>query len=485
MEIMNRALRIRRGTATVAMESTDTAGTRVTTRPPQGSSGRSGAARRAMPVAVRLAATYALIVAATLLVVAGLAYDLTRHQLASDLDERLHSAVATFERGTPQNLRSLHELAVRSRQWVSSQVVPPGGTIAVRTDGGRVHTAPGSLDLSAFPQGAALLHATVPRLENLQAGPIQLRALAVPLQVGAHPAGTLVVAGSIADAKHGLSALLFGIGWATALGVAMATLLGLLAVRRILRPLKRMSRSAEDIEATGDLSRRVGVTGPSDEVGRLATHFDGMLTKLEASFRSQQRFLSEASHELRTPITVARGRLELLQTRDHESVDAVLGELDRMARTVDHLLLLARLDEGMDLSIEPVEVELVMREALLRGMAEEPREATVDVEPDLFVLADHERLLQLLTNLVRNAVQHAGPDATLALTARGVDEEDLPHLFERFYRGAVARQHTPTGTGLGLPIVTSLVEAMHGRVSVDSLPGEGTTFTISLPRPQD
>src|SRR5439155_4531177 len=131
------------------------------------------------------------------------------------------------------------------------------------------------------------------------------------------------------------------------------------------------------------------------------------------------RFLSEASHELRTPITVARGRLELLQESnptDQETVSSVIEELDRMARVVDHLLLLARLDEGMDLSIEPVEVELVMREALLRGMAEQPREATVDVEPDLFVLADHERLLQLLTNLVRNAVQHAGPDAKLALT---------------------------------------------------------------------
>src|SRR5207248_8203163 len=134
----------------------------------------------------------------------------------------------------------------------------------------------------------------------------------------------------------------------------------------------------------------------------------GMLTKLEASFRSQQRFLSEASHELRTPITVARGRLELLQTRDHESVDAVLGELDRMARTVDHLLLLARLDEGMDLSIEPVEVELVMREALLRGMLARPHDAVVNADPDLFVQADPERLLQVLTNLVRNSLQHGG-----------------------------------------------------------------------------
>ena len=279
----------------------------------------------------------------------------------------------------------------------------------------------------------------------------------------------------------------------------MATLLGFAAIRRILRPLKRISKGAESIEATGDLSRRVGGKGPSDEVGRLAEAFDGMLAKLEEAFRSQQRFLSEASHELRTPITVARGRLELLQESnpsDQETVSSVIEELDRMARVVDHLLLLARLDEGMDLSIEPVEVELVMREALLRGMLARPHDAVVEVDPGLFALADAERLLQVLTNLVRNSLQHGGEGTRLTLTARaqgshaaitvadtgrGIAEEDLPHLFERFYRGASARQQTPTGAGLGLAIVASLVEAMHGHVSVTSRPGEGTVFTITLP----
>src|SRR5438093_469809 len=153
-----------------------------------------------------------------------------------------------------------------------------------------------------------------------------------------------------------------------------------LAIRRLLRPLRRISRGAQAIEATGDLSRRVGGDGPSDEVGRLAEAFDGMLGKLEDAFRTQQRFLSEASHELRTPITVARGRLELLQEagpEEREALSSVVEELDRMARIVDHLLLLARLDEGMPLTIEPVEAELVMREALLRGMAGQPREASV------------------------------------------------------------------------------------------------------------
>jgi signal transduction histidine kinase len=451
-------------------------------------------------VAVRLVATYALIVTATLLVVTGLAYDLTRHQLASDLDGQLQSLVGTYERATLPDLKSRHQLVARTQRWLDEQVVPAGGAIAVRTGRNSVWTAPGSIDLTQVSGGNLLLHSVTSSLTDVQVGPTTLRAMVVPLRIGGKPVGTLVVADSIQEAKRGLSALLFGMGWATVLGVAMATLLGLFAIRRILRPLSQVSKSAEDIEATGDLSRRVGETGPPDEVGRLAGSFDAMLTKLEGSFRSQQRFLSEASHELRTPITVARGRLELLEAQDQQAVGAILEELDRMARMVDHLLLLARLDEGMGLAIEPVEVELVMRESLLRGMADQPREATVEADPGLFVLADHERLSQVLTNLVRNAVQHAGEGARLELTARaegpeavltvhdtgrGIAPENLPHLFERFYRAASARQLTPTGTGLGLAIVASLVERMDGRISVTSLPGQGTTFTVVLPRPQD
>src|SRR5205823_590753 len=215
--------------------------------------------------------------------------------------------------------------------------------LVVRTAHDRVLSAPGSLDLRHLPGGAVLLHSLKSGFTNLDAGETSLRALIVPFRVDQHRAGTLVVAGPINDAKRSLSALLFGIGWATALGVAMATLLGFAAIRRILKPLRHISKGAESIEATGDLSRRVGGKGPSDEVGRLAEAFDGMLAKLEEAFRSQQRFLSEASHELRTPITVARGRLELLQEShpsDRETVSSVIEELDRMARVVDHLLLL-------------------------------------------------------------------------------------------------------------------------------------------------
>ena len=450
-----------------------------------------------MPVAVRLVAVYGLIVAATSLVVAGLAYDLTRRQLARDFDQQLEATVGSFQRGALRDLQSPTGLRRRAERWLADQALPSGRIVAIRTAAGQVVSSSSPLDATRH----GLFQSVDPGFSNLEAAGISVRVLTVPLRVDGRPVGTLFVAGPTSEVHRDLSALLFGIWWATGVGVAMATLLGMAAIRRTLRPLKRMSKGVAAIETTGDLSQRIGGAGPMDEFGRLAVAFDRMLAKLEDAFRSQQRFLADASHELRTPITVARGRLELLEAASadgRESLGPVVEELDRMGRMVENLLLLARLDEGMPLSVEPVEVDLVLREALLRGIATGSMPATVECDPDLYVLADPERLLQVLTTLVRNAVQHAGPGASLRLTARaqgsrvvilvadtgtGIPPEDLPHVFERFYRGSAARRHTPTGAGLGLAIAASLVDAMNGSIAVDSRPGEGTTFTVALSRP--
>lgn len=170
-----------------------------------------------------------------------------------------------------------------------------------------------------------------------------------------------------------------------------------------------------------------------------------------------------------------------------------------MRRIVDDLLLVARLDEGMPLAREPVEVELVVREALLRGMQLTRRESRVDVEAGLYALADPERLLQVLTNLVTNAIRHAGETATITITGRreegrtvitvqddgpGIPPEELPHVFHRLYRGGRARAGAPGGAGLGLAIVASLVRAMGGEISAHSTPGHGATFAVVLPAPE-
>jgi signal transduction histidine kinase len=260
-----------------------------------------------------------------------------------------------------------------------------------------------------------------------------------------------------------------------------------------------MTGEIEAIEATGDLSRRIAEDG-DDEVARLATTFDRLLAQLDKAFQSQRRFVADAAHELRTPLTVLRGQLELVgdgpaSTDQRRSLTMAIDELDRIARIVEDLLTLARLDEGMRLEREPVEVELVLREALLRALLIAPREAQVEAEPGLYALADPDRLLQVVTNLVRNAFQYTEPDSWISLAAAardgevlisvsddgpGISPEDLPHVFERLYRGSGVRSSSD-GSGLGLAIVASLVEAMGGTIDVRSTEGVVTTFTVRLP----
>ena len=460
-----------------------------------------------MSLTVRLALTYALLVGATLLVVLGLAVQLTRAYLSNSLDRRLTSAVRSFQEGPAGRVRQPEDLVSEGSRWLSVSSFPGDQMVAIRgpdTDGDGaddVRTNSGGIDVDQVSGGADLLFATESRWWNLQGPDGSFRALTVPLQLRGEQIGTLVVGASRGDEEGTLAGLVSGIVVAAAVGLGFATLLGVLVVRRTLRPLRFMAREVAAIQSSGDLSRRVDHGGPRDEVGQLAAGFDRMMARLELAFVSQRRFLGDASHELRTPLTVIRGQLELMEEGLHSpearrSLALATEELERMRRIVDDLLLLARLDEGTPLQREPVEVDLVFREALLRGMQLARREARVEVEPDLYAMADFDRLLQVLTNLVGNAVRHGGEDATIFLRARrdgrrvlmevadtgpGIPPEELPHIFDRLYRGSAARAAAPTGAGLGLSIVASLTEAMGGQVGVESVPGSGTTFRVWLP----
>lgn len=343
-----------------------------------------------------------------------------------------------------------------------------------------------------------MFEANAPRFWQLVAPRAPIRGFSVPLVAAGEQVGTIVVAASSAPLDATVSALLRTLLLATAAGFAFAVLLGLGGVQRALFPLTRLSRDIEEIQAADDLSRRVSSEGSPEEVVRVTLAFNSMLERIENLFRLHQEFLANTSHELRTPLTVARGKIELLAEATQEELHrqelgTALSELDRMGRLVDDLLLLARLDEGIPLDLQPVEVELVLREALLRGMQQGPRRADVEAEPELYARADPERLLQVVTNLVTNAVRHAGLEARLHLAAErqdgrvvievadtgpGIPAEELESIFERFYR--VGPEAEP-GTGLGLAISASLIRAMDGTIDVSSHRGQGSTFTVTVP----
>jgi signal transduction histidine kinase len=451
-------------------------------------------------LAVRLITIYTLVVASALMVVAALVVYLTRQQLVRELDRNVAATIDQFQAGLAGRVAAPADLEAAARDWLSTTPLPAEVSAVVRLPSDRLLSSAGAADLQAGAAGRDLLASTVPDSDRFPYDDGTLRAQSVPIELDGVPIGNLVVAASEGSVEASVGGVLRGVLLACLAGVLVAALLGYLSVRRTLQPLQRFARRVQDINRTGDLSQRLA-DGSADEVGRLARAFDDLLVRLEGSFATQRRFVADASHELRTPLTIARGQVELLKNELAEasgkrSAGIALEELDRMGRIVEDLLLLARLDEGLALQMRPVEVELILQEALLRGMLVERREARVQVAPDLYVLADPERLLQVLSNLVVNAIKHGGPEADLTLSARqdpdgvllevsdtgpGIPPEDVDHIFDRLFRGSRPSAEGAGGAGLGLAIARSLTEAMGGRIWASSTPGVGTTISLRLP----
>jgi two-component system, OmpR family, sensor kinase len=265
---------------------------------------------------------------------------------------------------------------------------------------------------------------------------------------------------------------------------------------RLLQPLRQMRATAQDISHT-DLSQRIETTG-NDDITDLGNTFNAMLDRLEHSFAQQRRFLDDAGHELRTPITIVRGHLELLDPEhapDTEATrDLVLDEVDRMARLVDDMIVLAK--SGRPDFLKPVDADagVLTDEVLDKVRALGDRAWKLDERAEGSVLVDPQRVTQALLQLATNAVQHTEAGDVIALgsayeagalrwwvrdTGPGVDPADAERIFERFQRGDHARGSE--GSGLGLSIVRAIATAHGGRVQLDSTPGEGAMFTLVIP----
>jgi signal transduction histidine kinase len=290
-----------------------------------------------------------------------------------------------------------------------------------------------------------------------------------------------------------------------AVGGAMVTFFaGWLLARRALRPVATLTATARAIGRSRDFHHRVPVGTAQDELGQLAATFNEMLTNLEQLYQAQQRFVADASHELRAPLTAIQANLELLQHQpamteadQREAVREAGREAQRLAVLVADLLALARADAGMPLRRRRVELDRVLLEAV--GTAQQlarGQQVQVDhLEPAL-VDGDPDRLKQLVLILLDNAIKYTPPagkvtvglcrqgataQVVVADTGIGIAAEDLPHVFERFYRADPARGRDIGGTGLGLPIAQWIAEHHGGRVALTSTPGQGTTAIVDLP----
>lgn len=343
------------------------------------------------------------------------------------------------------------------------------------------------------------------RVRDLNVRGNHLRVLTRPIfidreQIG----GYLQVAtnmGTVDRAKQLLLVILVG-GAASA--VLAAAAVGVLGAGRALDPIAKVTETAVRITRADDLSRRIPLTGPAhDEVGRLVSAFNETLERLENLFTAQRRFLADVSHELRTPLTAIRGNVDLLRRMggaDPTSLDAIQSEAERLTRLVGDLLLLAQAESGrLPMAKEPVELDTVMLEVYqqARVLAGSNLNLLIGEEDQATVEGDRDRLKQLLLNLVGNAVQYTpeGGRVTLGLsrvngwarvtvtdTGPGIPQDQLPHIFERFYRVDRSRVRTPFGgAGLGLSIAYWIARSHGGKIEVASDVGRGSSFSVWLP----
>jgi two-component system OmpR family sensor kinase len=290
--------------------------------------------------------------------------------------------------------------------------------------------------------------------------------------------------------------------------LALALALGVLLTGRTLLPMRRLTATAEQL-AAGDLTARSRLTPSRDEVGQLASSFDHMADRIEEAFRAQQdseaqvrRFIADASHELRTPLTALKGYIDVLRRgagREPAVLDAALesmsNESERMRVLVLDLLTLARLDAERESHPEDFDLNAAVNVLLNEGVPGMPAQVERSLGPPLYVHADRGAMTTIVRNLLVNACKYArGAAQHWSSTAEagwaklelrdegpGIPASDLPHVFERFYRGEKTRAREEGGSGLGLSIVQGLARAQGGDVAIRSFEGAGTTVTVWFP----
>ena len=285
----------------------------------------------------------------------------------------------------------------------------------------------------------------------------------------------------------------------------LSAVFGGLLIRRMLRPVFDMTKAARSITAN-DLSTRIETVDSHDELRDLADTFNGMLDRIQESYEKQNRFVSDASHELRTPLSVVSGYANLLRRWGsenpevlNESVCKIIEETDNMQQLVDRLLFLARADRRT----QHVRFERFSATEMMREIAEETR--MIDEEHTLAeaipegvtLTADHALIKQALRAIVDNSIKYTPPGGTISLSCRerdgavefgvtdtgiGISEKDLPKIFDRFYKADEARTRGKGSSGLGLSIAKWIVERHGGGIRVESRPGKGTKFVVSLPK---
>ncbi len=449
-------------------------------------------------VRLRLTLWYVAVLAVIIVGLSLGAYFTLRTSLSANLNDSLRTRAHLMQAVIDYSNNGAPTLAdtVSASDPSFARIVDPSGRVLYQHNASFGTVPVDRSAIAASVQGSA-------HIDNFSAQ--ELRTISVPLSQGGRVVGVLQVGESTRDLNSTLNTLAIVLGVGAALALVAASAGGWWLSSRALRPIDVITNTARDI-SEHDLSRRLRLDLPDDEFGRLARTFDEMIARLEAAFERQRQFTADASHELRTPVTVVKGQVEVALQRPRspeayrQTLRAVNEQVDRMTRMIRGLLLLARSDVGA----LPLRRELVDPPELLQNVYDQLAPAAaakalvlrVECEGAMPIDGDEDLLLNLLLNLADNAVKYTatgevvlgcrcdGEHVHLFVrdTGPGIPEQDRARIFERFHRVDSARGMAG-GFGLGLGIARWIAEAHGGRLTLDTSPA-GSTFTATLPAAQ-
>jgi len=467
---------------------------------------------RALPLRLRLTLWHGLLTGAAFTAVFVLVYVLARDRLVRHHDEDLAATAQEV-----QHILERHEDCAELSAEQVAAIDRLGKIVVVHVMSGRpmlLHASPGGEILSPMtelppvgsrpPRGAT----ASPSFVTLATPSGLVRECSLPYRSRAGRPGVIRVAGRLGDIVEPLHALLWTLVGCAPVALLLALAAGHWLAGRALAPVDRVTQLAREI-GTSSLSRRLPEPPLADEIGRLVHVFNEMIGRLESSFAALERFTADAAHELRTPLATMRATLDLAleRPRSHDeyrdALAEVADEVDRLRSVADDLLLLARTDAGhVPLRSRPLDVGIVAERVAeaFRPLAAE-RGVTLEVRAPgpVLVRGDARWLRQLLVNLLDNAVRAAagasggrveveavmredGALVSVSDTGPGVPAEQLPHLFDRFFRGETDRgRQRAQGAGLGLSIVAWIASAHEGRVGAFNRAGGGLRVEVLLP----
>lgn len=446
--------------------------------------------RRFLPFRTRLALATAAAVALTVILTSVIGYTIVANSLQSQVDDGLRSQLSGLhEHGGPHgeaDHRGDIPTLVRGPFDTSNYVQFVTSSGAVQHTGSEKGRLPVTSATRAIARGTRGT-----QFSDTIAQEIHLRVLTAHVSSGL----AVQIAQPLADADATLARLSLSFLLIAGGGTVAAAVLGAFVARTALAPVRRLTRAAEEVTATRDLRRRIGV-GSTDELGRLAMSFNTMLGALEQSIVAQRQLVADASHELRTPLTSLRTNLEVLAKADRldqvargELIADLVGQIEEMTGLVGDVVELAR-DQERPLESEEVRLDHLVADAITRVARHHP---SVRFQPRLnetTVTGAPQRIHRAVTNLLDNAAKWSPSDGTIDVLVAdgsvavrdygpGVDPGDLPHIFDRFYRSGQARGMP--GSGLGLAIVRQVAETHGGSVVAQNADGGGALLRLSLP----